>query len=355
MGKILEQPASVKIICFITLIFFATIGIWIRPNLFGVDSYATQAFIKFGFGETLRLQPAANALFALLPDSIVLFKLILFSSIVAAIAPIFLLVKRFYDERTAWIVSFLLLGLSPIILFSFGEFENEILAYPFITWGIYWLLISDYLKFFVSFVGGTLFWKWFYYLSFIRKNSFEMLEAQSFSGLINFWFLFPFIFFICYINDRRARLLGYVSIVMVFWNTKFFIFLLPFLALAIPKGLEKLEKYPTLRFSLYIIAFCGLFGWNIAFFMQQPTNIDVFMVSEAIKLSKDTNLPLLNDPSFGYWIMAQGIKTPYNPGTWKKFDANVPGIYLTSKDLNCGLISSKEQIGRSKINIFQCN
>ena len=107
---------------------------------------------------------------------------------------------------------------------------------------------------------------------------------------------------------------------------------------------------------LYIMAFFGLVGWNISFFMQQPTQIDDSFVVEAIKLSQDTNLPLYNDPSFGYWIQAHGVQTPYNPGTFLDPPEGFPGIYLTDKEMPpCVLIKEEKRIRRKKINIFQCN
>jgi hypothetical protein len=133
------------------------------------------------------------------------------------------------------------------------------------------------------------------------------------------------------------------------------ILLLPFIALAIPHALKVIKQHPTIRISLYILAFCGLFGWNIAFLMQQPTQNDLIFVSESVKLSKDTNLPLFNDPSFGYWIQAQGYKTEFNPGSFKDLNYNLKGIYLVEKDLNCLLIKKEKVIGRKQIAIFQCN
>ncbi len=365
LGKILEQPASIKLICLILFLFLATIGLWVRPNLFGVDSYSTLAFIRFGFVDTLGNQPVANFVFGLLPDSIVLFKLIMFSSIVSAMIPIWLLVKKFYDERIAWISLFLLVSLSPIVLFMFGEFENEVFAYPLIVWGIYWLLmsnykkgwllISNYLFALIYFTTSLLFWKWPYYLTFFNNSSTKIVEMQLFAGLINLWALIPFVFFILITNNKKVRYLGLISLLFVLINAKLTIFLLPFIALAIPNALEVLKKHETIKISLYILAFCGLFGWNIAFLMQQPTQSDLVFVSESIKLSKDTNLPLFNEPSFGYWIKAQGINTPSNPGTFLEIDFNQPGIYLTSQDLNCDLIKTEKVIGRKKINLFQCN
>jgi hypothetical protein len=365
MGEILKQPASIRLLFLILFLFLATAGLWIRPTLFGVDSYSTLSFVRYGWAETLTNQPFANFFFALIPDSMILIKLIMFLSIVAAVIPIWLLVREFYDERAAWISIFFLMTLSPIVLFGFGEFENEIFAYPLIAWGIYLFMTKKYWGAVTAITGATLFWKWLYYFTFFNESSSRIVEMQMFSGLINAWALIPFLFFIPLLKKGRAAVFGIIAIIFWLINAKLFIFLIPFVALAIPKGLDLLQKYPTIKyptikFSLYIFAFCGLIGWNIAFFMQQPTQNDIVFVSESIQLARDTNLPLYNDPSFGYWIMAQGIKTPYNPGSSEEFPSTYPpspGIYLTEKfmPLPCELIKTQKDIGRTKRNIFQCN
>lgn len=366
MGEILEQPASIRLLFLILFLFLATAGLWIRPTLFGVDSYSTLSFIRYHWADTLGNQPFANFFFVLIPDSMILIKLIMFLSIVAAVIPIWLLVRKFYDERAAWISIFFLMTLSPIVLFGFGEFENEIFAYPLIAWGIYLFMTKKYWGAVTAITGATLFWKWPYYLTFFNESSSRIVEMQMFSGLINAWALIPFLFFIPLLKKGRAAIFGIIAIIFWLINAKLFIFLIPFVALAIPKGLDLLQKYPTIKLSLYILAFCGLIGWNIAFFMQQPTQNDLVFVSESIQLARDTNLPLYNDPSFGYWIMAQGFKTPYNPGSdlnppgaWEVIKGHwlaLPGIYLTEKEMPpCTLIKTQKDIGRTKRNIFQCN
>lgn len=355
MGKILEQPASIKLICLITFLFLATIGLWIRPNLFGVDSYATLSFIRFGWAETLGNQPVANFFFGLLPDSIILFKLIMFSSIVATIVPIWSLISHYIDERSAWISIFLLMSLAPVVLFLFGEFENEIFAYPLIVWGIYFLMNKKHFAALSCFAGSLLLWKWLYYLTFFNNGTSGIVEMNMFAGLINLWALIPMILFIPLIKNNRGMILGIFSIILLLINAKLVIFLLLFIALAIPNALEVIKKHQTIKISLYILAFCGLFGWNIAFIMQQPTQNDFVFVNESIKLANDKNLTLFNDPSFGYWLMAQGYKTNSNPGSWIKFDGNQAGIYLTEQDLNCLLIKKEKVIGRKQLAIFQCN
>lgn len=346
---------QVELFFLFAFIFLATIGLWLRPTLFGVDSYATLTAIQQHSFDLLENQPFANFVWGVLPNNLVIFKLIMFLALFSAFVPIWLAVKAIYGQRMAWFSTFLVFSLSPVLLFEFGNFENEIFAYPLIVWAIYFLWRNKYFEFLIFFALASLFWKWFFYLSFFNFGGSQVLEMQLFAGLFNFWALLPFVFLIPLLKDWRLRLGGLCAVFLWLFNAKFFIFLLPFVALSIPIGLDLLKKHDTLRLSLYILAFFGLFGWNIAFFMQQPTEIDLVFVSDSIKLAKDNNSSLFNDPSFGYWLTSQGYPTRYNPGSWLKPDYNKPGFYLTTQDLNCVLIrKQKEQLGRTKIKIFQC-
>lgn len=125
-----------RVFFLVSFVFLATIGLWLRGDLFGVDSYATWIAVRFGDFSSLGTQPIANIVWGLLPDSLVVFKAIMFLSILSSVVPLFLLVKHFYSERDAWFSVFLLLGLSPLvclvlaslrtrfwlILFFFGRF-----------------------------------------------------------------------------------------------------------------------------------------------------------------------------------------------------------------------------------------
>jgi len=100
--------------------FLASIGLWLRSDLFGFDSYATLSAVRFGWFDNLGGQPVANIVWGLLPDSLFVFKLIMFLSLFLSLVAVFRLVWFFYDERKAWLSIFLLMGLSPVLLFGFG-------------------------------------------------------------------------------------------------------------------------------------------------------------------------------------------------------------------------------------------
>jgi hypothetical protein len=349
---------SNRLIWLLFFVFIATIGIWIRGNLFGVDSYATLAAIRFDWFDTLSGQPLANIVWHILPDSLLVFKTIMFLSLFLTIVPIWLLVLKFYEERTAWIAVFLMLGLSPLLLFEFGQLENEIFAYPLLVWAVYFFLTKKpLLACLFSFVG-TCFWVWPFYLTFFNNSSSSVVEMQMFSGLINLWFLLPVVFFIPLIKDRRVRLLGLLSVGLWLWNAKLFMFLLPFLALGIAELLRYVKNHTVIIKTAYYLAFFGLFAWNIAFLMQQPNRNDLFVVDEAIRLSADQNLPIYNDWSFGYWLWSEGIKAENNPGTGDVLNLDRqerPCIVISSKDYDCNLIYGKKEIARKETKLWQCN
>ncbi|HNV62438.1 MAG TPA: hypothetical protein PKN54_05745 [Candidatus Cloacimonas acidaminovorans] len=340
--------------------FLATISIWFRSSLFGFDSYATLSAIRFGWFDTLGGQPIANLVWSIFPDSLFVFKFIMFLSLFLSILAIFKLVWFFYDERKAWLTIFLLMGLSPVLLFGFGEFENEVLAYPFFVWSIYWFLTSKdkktTIQSIVTFFLGLSFWFWPFYLTFFNFGvSSGAVEQNMFAGLLNFWFLLPFLFFIPLLGGR-LKWFGLLALFLWLWNAKLFILLIPFVALAIVQGLILLEKHDTIRKTIYYLAFFCLIGWNIAFLLQQPTNSDWFVVDKTVELAKDNNYPIFNDWSYGYWLWSKGIKTKSNPG-YSLGDVSYQGkgIYLTDVNLPCVLVFEKKEIARKSTKIWQCN
>lgn len=349
------------------LVFLSSISLWFRQTLFGFDSYATLSAVRFGWFDHLFNQPVANIVWRFLPDSLLVFNSIMFFSLFLSVVAIFLLVKHFFEERSAWLSVFCLLGLSPLLLFSFGEFENEILAYPFIVWSIYLILTQKnrFLGYLLLFVG-SLFWFWPFYFSFINSGCSNCAVEQSlFAGLLNLWFLLPFLFVIPLLKGN-LRWFGLLALFGWLWNAKLFIFLIPFVALAIPKLFELLKNHETLQKSITYLAFFGLFAWNVAFLLQSPSVSDWENIDKVVELSKDTNLSIYNDWSYGYWFWSRGIKTPYNPGSGlnppKSYEIipgrwlALPGIYLTENEMPaCVLISEKKEIARKKTNIWQCN
>lgn len=355
--KLKQKSNLIKWTCLVLFCFFAFSAYLLRPTLFGFDSYAHLNFVKFGFDSSLGNQPVANFVFGLFPDSLLFIKLFMVFSAILCIVGIFCIVARFFGERLAWISILLLVGLSPTILMYFGEFENELLAYPFIIWGIYFLLIKDFRKSIVCFAFSLLFWKWVFYLTFVQSFGLDVIEMNLFSGILNLWFLLPFVVGIVFFFkiDKWILLLGMGSIGLWLWNGKFVVFLLPFLALSLANTWILLEKQETLRKMLLMLGIFGLIGWNITYFIASPNDNDWFLVDKAIQTSKDLNLQLYADVGYDYWITykLQKETLEYQQLWESKRLLPKPSVWITSKDSNCTLIAKKDELAKLK-RVYVC-
>jgi len=269
-----------------------------------------------------------------------------------------LIVKKFFEERTAWISIFLLLALSPIMLFEFGKFENELLAYPFIVFAIYSLLDKKWFAGLTGLIASLVFWGWPYYFTFALSSSNSIMEMRLFSGLLPLFglvFVVPLIF-LC--KDKKILVGGLLSIAMFLWNAKFFIFLMPFMALGLGNLIEILRDREQLQNFVYILAFFLIIGFNIAFILAQPTNLEHETIFSAVTYAKDNNLSLKNDWSFGYWILDHGIDTKnYGGGTdTNYFLYEKPFVAVTNQDLSgmgCSQINHISSLTRSLM-IWKC-
>lgn len=335
--------------------------------MFGFDSYAGLNAVSYGiftpFGEKY---PVWSLVLNFIPNSIFFIKFLLFLSLLFGLLPIWLVVKHFYDSRLAWLSVFLLVGLSPLVLFSFGEFENEIFAYPFILWAIYFFLTKKFVKSFFALVVGSSFWYWFYYFFISQKWFSPVVEMNMFHGLLDAWFLLPFIFGVAFLSGQK-KWLGLLAFGGWLWNAKLFVFLLPFLALSMANVLFVLQNYEGKHMKImqkgkiyskyvFIIAFFGLLAWNVTFLLQSPNQNDWELVDLAIKESQDKNLPLYPDLGWDYWVTYKlGKETVANQQLWG--DLNIQGsyIWLTSQtNQNCIMLAEKKEIASTK-KIWQCN
>lgn len=330
---IFENYLFKKPVLFGILVFLCSFGLFLRPTLFGLDSYAFKANVCQGFTSTLGNNPLALYFFNLMPCSLLFFKLVMFLSLVTSLYFIFLIVKKEFSERIAWQSIFLLLSLSPLLLFEFGKFENELLAYPFIIFGIYCFLNSKWFEGLAGFTASLVFWGWPYYFGFFGGS---VLEQQVFSGLLPLFglvFIFPFVFF----SKNRLVLLGSgFSLFLFLLNMKFFIFFIVFVALGIAQLLKIIEDKQQVRNFLWITSVFLLLGFNIAFLLAQPTLEEHKIVSEAVEIANNQDLQIYNDWSIGYLILDKGKDTGiYGGGKETDYnDLQKPFIAITKKDLS---------------------
>ena len=353
----------------VLLVFLCVFGLFLRGSLYGFDGYASAAAVKYGWFDTLPHQPLANLVFSVLPDSLIVYKLLMFLCLFCTILPIFLCIKKKYSEKEAFLAVFLLLALSPILLFGFGELENEIFAYPLIAWGLYFVFNRKYWLSIPFFLFSLGFWLWPGYLvsNFNLFSPGPSLEQQRFSGVINVWLLLPFVFFIPLFKDIRLRVFGLASFFLWIWNTKLFLFFLFFVALAIPNALKRFDEWLKThenwlfsRNNLMVLAVFCCVGVNVAYIIQLPTPNHLNLIKTTVSMSEDLNIPISNDWAFGYWFWYYGYKSAYTPGAQdtlklKQYIAqSLPYLYLTRYDQNCSLLKS-DYINDKNLNLYLCS
>lgn len=365
-----DNPKLIELVAFFVFCFLVSIGIWFRKTLFGFDSYAHLNAICFGFWEPLNTAPVANMIFSWFPCSVLFINFFMLSAFFVSMLGIFYLVKHFFDERLAWLSCFLVIGLSPVVLFSFFEFENELLAYPFIVWGIYFLLKWEgvnKLWALVCFCFSLLFWKWIWYLTFIQRTFSVVLEMNLFHGILDLWFLLPFVIVIVLLLKKNKWLLGFalISVALWLWNAKLWIFLLPTISLSVANLIYMLENSIKLKKSkilspnhlkyLYLLGFVCLVGFNASYWLQSPNSTDWELVNKAILESQDQNVPLYPDLGWDYWVVSKTGKESFKyQQLWGDLNMPRPYVWLTSQDSNCTLIEKRTELAKKKY-IYYCD
>ena len=184
-------------------------------------------------------------------------------------------------------------------------------------------------------IASLVFWGWPYYL-FINVWSSGVLESRFLGGLLPLFgliFVLPFVF----LSKNKKILLGAsVSLILFLFNMKFFIFLVPFIALGIAYALDLIKDKQQVKNFVWVIAVFLLFAFNIAFILAQPTIEEHILIEEAVSYAKNNNLQLYNDWSLGYWILDKGMDTGiYGGGEDTNYSSlEKPFVALTMQDLS---------------------
>ena len=337
--------------------FICSLGLWFRQHLFGFDSYATALCVKTGECGSLIYQDLAIQIFDLIPHNLLVFKLIMFLSLFFSIYFLWLLVKNFYDERTAWLSIIVLFATTPFVLFEFAKFENELFAFPFILLGCYWLLKKD-LKFVVAWVASLSFWWWPGYLFLFGFKS-GVMELQLFVGLSTLFLGFVFIFPYFFQKSWWLLLVGVVFLVFGLLSSHLTIFMLPIVVLGIAQFIQlaRSKQWDTKNIILPCIIL--IIALNYALIVAVPTTNDLGLIQETIELHKKTNYPIYNDWSYGHWLQYYDYETIFRSGG-EDPDYNSlkkPFIGLTMRDLtDLGCKSVKTNVSHvRKIKIWKCN
>jgi hypothetical protein len=211
-----------------------------------------------------------------------------------------------------------------------------------ILWGIClcFLDISPKLKkigvigFFLAFI----YFQWPYLLGSFNFNStiwvaeeIPLIGIVFILHLIHFWKKVPQPFTLYSIGLLALGLL----------KSKYMFLYTPFLLMAV---IQK-EKATGLflgkaKFKIHPILFCAIFGIGLIIAAQTfyPTQTDVKEIQNIIQISKDTNIPLINDWGSGWLFIYLGKDTPYKSNPSNRPDWNnlqKPYYAYSTTDLNC--------------------
>lgn len=360
----------------VSLVAFS--GVWLRSVPFGFDSFASLSCVFGVECVALGNQPLAVFVLELLPDSLLAIKALSFICFFASISFVFLFVKRFFNKKVALIATFLTVALSPILLFRFGEIENELFAIPLLFCAL-WLIThqKNYLKIIATILLGiaTLFWTGsiaylpvltvffpqliiiliiaaiFVFSKIISILSPQVMAVEQtlFGSVFQFfgWFLaFPFF---AATNNTKILISGLIALGISVLLPSFMFLATPFVAFAFCSLIMRLNVNWT-YFIVIISVFC-LIGFNLALFWQEPTTEELILVDKMVFLSEKEKIPFYADFSYDYWIEFQTKKVLPYPRQAKKDWNNIarPFYGLTIEGLDCKFVS-----GTRDVNLYKC-
>lgn len=375
----------------------ASLGQLIRPTLFGFDSYANLACSRGIDCGMLGSQQAMVAILKMLPADILIYKLFMLFLLIGSLFALYFFAKRFLSPMTSFYAVLLTIGLSPILVFRFAEFENDLFAYFLLFWALYFVFssklvpkIASTILFVVAFIffSASLVYlpifalAWWIYLipalgfgvfafsywsSVLVGNPNFATENILLGGVFQFflWF-FSFPFFVSH-KDWRLVVGGVVTLVLATLSPQLMLFVVPFVVLGMGKLLDFFEKRENLTILLIVIAVFCLVSYQVAVFNQQPTQEDDGFVSFLVTTAKDKNIPFTADFTYDYWIEnAYNKRLPYSYQSLKDYNTGKifkingrdytqlerPYLVLTQLDTNCTLL--KESPHDSK-KIYLCD
>jgi len=370
---------SVKLF-FVSL--FSVIGLFLRPNLFGYDSYAFLALVKgFTQSDWIGSHDLFYLILSVLPVSYLLYVWVMWFCLFVSILGLFYGLKQVFSEQTAFLATLICLGAAPILIFSFAQFQNELLAYPFLFWSFYCLMAKFKYHNWVAlaFVGiayffwvGSVAWIaivgfgwvlpflfaivvsipfWWSKIGWTFTSYSGVAFNTYFWGLWDLFLLFPFIFVLFWQRNRRWQVWLLVSLGLVLFSARFTILSVPFIALGIAFACD---EWFLKRTSAKSIVWCAVFliiCWNVAIYMQHPQSNELNLVHTFVndcKISQNC----YNDWSIGWWVVSEGGATPFkaSPPEPDYNQLAKPFKALTVRDLNCNLIEHQ-----GFLNYYQCN
>jgi len=339
--------------------------LFLRQDLVGVDSYA----YALNICGLKTLDIAGYFVFSWLPCNILVWKTLLFSAYVAFVIGSAYLARAF-TKKQCFNAVLVFVGLSPLILFSFFKFENEIFALPLMMWATYFFFkakLEDKPKHFLTsvllIVLSGFIWEGTYFFALALGLAFlplfvgsllalffvwdKVLFALTPSGVLESWFGGISPLWLLVLVVPFGLLLGWsigaplvVGLLFGFFNPKLLIIILPFLLIACVKFLGWLEEYPMIKQLVIVLAVVQLIGFGFVSLTLPPTQDDWLWIEEGIELSEETGFRLVNDWSPGYWVLWKGGQAVRwgGPPDLNYSELRKPFVVITSQELGCELV-----------------
>jgi len=327
------QCAALAAICVVAFLPYFIL----RADLVGADSYYFASAVC-GKVQLQDQPPLAMLLFSLMPCSIPLFKLFLFSLMLCAVFGIAQLGNLF--SRNGWLAG-LFAFLSPLLVYEFAKFENDAVAFAIVPWILYFFYrgtLENKVKYEVAALALAVFAAsfWFgaaYYAIAMALSSIVALmvavpmlvlkgreliiavlpnlnvfENMPFIGII-YLFILPMGFATVPMVMIWQFMFFYVLLLI---NAKFSIHIIPFLAVGF---MLVIERFPRMITIMAIMSFTMAFVWGTMLLHQPPTPEHWDAIDYAICLDKNVT----NSWGLGYWVLWRGgIPSAWGGGHWEQ-------------------------------------
>ena len=371
----LKQITILILLCAVPLVFTL-----IRPDLFGTDTYYFYA-VACEKVELTSVPIISGYLFTIIPCSMLVFKLISFGLLTLTVLSISFLGSQF-SKRFGWLAG-VFLFLNSLTILEFARLEDDTFALPILFTAMYlFLLGAKESKSRYQFVAlglvlfSGLIWKgaFTYLIGFALTNTIALIAlilvmvfiVKNFIGAVmayntNFevaenlpilGVAYQLFLLIGLIGVKRYFVIQLaLFLFLAFINAKFAIHLTALLALGLVFVTEKMfkriedkpvverrdfliKKYFVPIVLIYAFVIAGATGYLIL--NQFPSDAQMEAVNFAIGQAGDENI--LNDWSYGYYILAAGGNTGVFGGGWPIYYS------YTTKDINPILLTEASNV-----------
>lgn len=322
------------------------------------------------------------------PCNIFFIKLLLFFCFFVSVLSISVFGEQILGKKVGWRAGLFAVAFCPLFFQQFIKFENDVfgLTLGFVSLALFSIALNKnkltHKALIVFFSLLVLFFAWFlwqpailisiamfllsvysYFFSilliipFIHQiptyistkwsfGKYQVLEEMPLIGLFGIIFVLPGLKFI----PKKILLPTILLLGLGLWKSKLMILAIPFIIIGFVLFVQKLERmkwFPNIYIiSIIMVLVMGFFSLGVS-----PTQQEMRIVEQSIQLSKDLNVPLYNDWTYGWWITYKGYPTKYRASYPNPDYNNLPRpfVALTKQQINCELIKKE-----NKIKIFSC-